>query len=289
MDTTVTIEVAALAEEAAILAAIDRAFGWFAEVERRCSRFDPTSELSLLSNTREQPVPVSPLLFHVLDLALAIAETSGGAFDPTVGAAMEARGFDRNFRTGEHHRSAAKAIAASYRDVILDAASTSVTLQKPLVLDLGAIAKGFAMDLAGRELAAFENSAINAGGDILVRGHNAAGQPWSIGVRHPREPGALLRTITVRDAAVCTSGDYERPADAGGHHILDPGTGRSPDDVVSATVIAPAAAVADGLATAAFVLGAQAGLDLLFREGVDGLIVTRSLAEFATPGFAALA
>ena len=110
----------------------------------------------------------------------------------------------------------------------LDPHRKTITLLRPLLLDLGAVAKGLAIDMAARELRPFAHFAINAGGDVYVGGRNAQGAPWSVGIRHPRVPGALFDTLRVSDCAVCTSGDYERrcPAEidaaAGGHHILDP-------------------------------------------------------------------
>src|SRR5215831_4885348 len=80
---------------------VERAFGWFHEIETRCSRFDAGSELSQLSRHAGEETPVSPLVFEAVQFAIAVAEETAGAFDPTVGAAMEARGFDRHYRTGE--------------------------------------------------------------------------------------------------------------------------------------------------------------------------------------------
>lgn len=267
--------------------AIDRAIAWFDAVERTCTRFDRDSELMRLAARPGNAVPVSDILFQALEFAVAVAEDTGGAFDPTVGRRMEASGFDRHYRTGETISSAVDAeTPVSYRDIQLDRASGIVTLRRPLVPDLGAIAKGLAIDLAAQELAPFEHFAIDAGGDLYLKGLNARGERWSIGLRHPRRERELLDTVRVSNAAVCTSGDYERPSPAGsgGHHILDPRNGRSADVVVSATVIAPTALLADALATAAFVLGPSEGLALLQRHGVNGLIVSPALETVATPG-----
>ena len=164
-----------------------------------------------------------------MQFALAVAEESGGAFDPTVGAAMETRGFNREYRSGRPVRIAsARSGSATYRDVRLDPERKTITLLRPLLLDLGAVAKGLAIDMAAHELRPFENFAINAGGDIYVGGRNPRGGPWSVGIRHPRVCEALFDSLRVSDCAVCTSGDYERrsaaetEAEAGGHHILDP-------------------------------------------------------------------
>lgn len=280
MDTTVTIEVAAASEERAALDAIERAFGWFERVEGVCSRFEAGSELSAVNASAGQPVRVSRVLVEPLAFALALAEETDGAFDPTVGGALLAAGFDRNYRTGE--RAPAGASKGTFRDVEIDRAAGTVTLRRPLVLDLGAVAKGFAADLAGRELAGFERVAVSAGGDVLVRAPEA--EPFEVGIQHPRDPEALLAVLSLREGAVCTSGDYVRSGERG-HHLLDGRSRTSAAGVVSVSVVAPSAMLADGLSTAAFALGVERGLELLVANEVEGLIVTSDLECRATDGF----
>ena len=281
MGTVVTLQVVRAGPEAA--EAMERAFGWFAEIEARCSRFDPASELRQLSAQVGVAVPVSAILFEAVRFALMAAEASGGAFDPTVGRTMEARGFDRDYRNGASGTSGV-AEDASYRDVRLDEERRTITLLRPLTLDLGAVAKGLAVDLAARELAPLRDFAIDAGGDLYLGGSNERGEPWRVGIRHPRGERELIAWLHASDQAVCTSGDYERPAESGGHHIVDPRTGTSPRRVASATVVAPGAMLADALATAALVLGPEEGIALLDRAGVEGLLVTPELARFETGG-----
>jgi FAD:protein FMN transferase len=267
--------------------AIERAFEWFRSVESCCTRFDPHSELMQLCAQVGKPVPAGPILYEIVQFALAVAEESSGAFDPTVGLAMEERGFNRDYRTRLTVQTAIEpSSGVSYRNVRLDPIARTITLLQPLILDLGAVAKGFAVDLAARELQPFVNFAINAGGDLYLGGRNVEDQPWSIGIRHPRLDGELIDSIRVSCRAVCTSGDYERPSpiEAGAHHILDPSTGASPHAVASVTVVAPTACLADALATAAFVLGPEAGISLIERLGVDGLIISPALERFATRG-----
>ena len=289
MDTFISIQIIRppSIDESAEL--VEGAFSWFREVERCCSRFDPESELTRLTAQAGAAVSVSPLLYEVIQFAIAVAYASGGAFDPTVGHTLEARGFTRNYRTGQTAVSGIETDArCSYRDVQLDPARQAVTLRRPLVLDLGAVAKGFAIDLAARELGRFPNYSIDAGGDCWVRGRNAEGEPWSVGIRHPCRPDALIETLQLSDLAVCSSGGYERPAADGDgeHHIVDPRLRQSPRGVAGVTVVAPTAMLADALATAAFVLGPSRGLRLLDRYGVDGLIVAPSLEQFRSPGLA---
>jgi thiamine biosynthesis lipoprotein len=198
--------------------------------------------------------------------------------------------------------SASRGSGISYRDVQLDPDRQTITLLRPLMLDLGAVAKGLAIDMAARELAACPWFAVNAGGDLFVGGSRPDGEPWTVGIRHPRVPDRLLATVRVKSGAVCTSGDYERKTGAG-HHILDPrqqaagsrqragknrtpAAGRRPPAAsCSTTVIAPNAMLADALATAAFVLGGADGIRLLERHGVEGLIVSAGVERYATAGF----
>lgn len=285
MGTLVTIHVVRDGEgvdTAAIDAAMERAFAWFHQIEACCTRFRADSELMQVTAQIGMPVPVSAMLFEAVRFALTAAQESNGAFDPTVGAAMEARGFNREHRTREVFRSPAPAVAdISYRDVELDPERRTILLRRPLTLDLGGIAKGLAVDTAARELQPFRDFAIDAGGDLYLGGLNPEGKPWAVGIRHPRRDGETIGTVRVSDQAVCTSGDYERPA----AHILDPRNGAAADGVASATVIGPGAMLADALATAAFVLGPADGIALLERLGVEGLIVTPQLREYRTGGF----
>jgi len=285
MDTAVSVRssVPLLGDEFESLA--DRAFGWFHTVERICSRFDPTSEVMHLTAQAGRSVAVSPILFEAVQFALAVAELSDGAFDPTIGQTLEARGFNRNYRTGNLIATEMPTAApVSYHDVQLDDQRRTITLLRPLILDLGAVVKGLAIDLAGKELASLGSFSIDAGGDIYVAGRNDTGGLWRVGIRHPRLPQAVAAVLRVTNVAVCTSGDYERPAASGGHHIVDPRSGESPVDVASVTVVGPNAMLADALSTAAFVLGAERGLQLLESQGVEGLFLTSSLERRMTPG-----
>jgi FAD:protein FMN transferase len=268
MDTLVNITVISDRSRADLEPLVRRAMAWFDTVERICSRFDPTSEVMQLSRRVGKPVHVSTLLFELVSLALELARMTDGAFDPTVGAELERRGYSTNYRTGEDVHSGIEPRGMSFRDVRLDRARRRIALRKPLVLDLNSIAKGLAIDLTAQELAELSDFSIEAGGDLFARGHNLNGEPWRIGIQHPRAEGLLAQTLNVIDAAVCTSGDYER-----GQHILDGRTHDLVDGLASVTVMAPTALAADGLSTAAFVLGRERGKALLLDQGVRGVFV----------------
>jgi thiamine biosynthesis lipoprotein len=270
MGTLVSIEVDAPEATA------KRALAWFRLVEAHCSRFDAASELRQLKSGRR--TAVSPVLFEAVRFALMVAEETDGAFDPTVGGHMAARGFNRHYLTHEVTDAHQSHGDVSFRDVEADEHDRTIMLRRPLTLDLGAVAKGLAIDAAACELRPYRNFAIDAGGDLYLSGRNPRGEPWSAGIRHPHGGGEILDRIRVSDQAVCTSGAYER-----GPHILDPRRGEAASGVASATVVAPSAMLADALATAAFVLEPEQGMSLLARLGVEGLIVTADLEVFRTP------
>lgn len=277
MDTAVNIQVVADQPRSAVEPAVERAFAWFDTVERICTRFDRSSEVMQLLDHVGSSVSISTLLFEVVSFALDLAEQTHGAFDPTIGASMEQLGFNTNYKTGETiHTAEVAAAKVSYHDVKLNRRTHRIVLQKPLILDLNAVSKGLALDLAARELDGFEGVCVEAGGDLVVRGHNPVGDVWHIGIQHPRADGLMAQTLHLTDTAICTSGDYERRVGQGEEwsgHILDPRTRRAVTDLASVTVVAPTAMAADGLSTAAMVLGRSAGLKFLEEQGVGGLLM----------------
>ncbi|MDA8442195.1 MAG: FAD:protein FMN transferase [Peptococcaceae bacterium] len=280
MDTVVTLTIATDATPTEVEPALARAFAAFERVQGVCNRFDAQAEISKLALQIGKAIPVSDLLFEAIRFALAVADCSRGAFDPTLGFALQANGFDRNYLTGARlNLSGNSGSTTSYRDVVLDAQHKTVLLTKPLVLDLGAVAKGLAVDIAAQELSDFRGFMIDAGGDIFAGGLNERGEPWRIGVRHPKQKDRIICAIELTDAAVCTSGGYERPSPvkAGTHHLIEPSTGMSPGQVVSSTVIAPFAMLADAFSTTAFILGPDKGIAYLEEVGLEGMLITPAL------------
>ncbi len=284
MDTWITLQVVSDEPRDRVEPDARRAFEWFEAVEKACSRFDPESELRRLVDRPGETVPVSPLLFEAVAFALELARLTDGAFDPTVGGALERRGFNRNYRTGEVQSSGVDDAGASFRDVRADRRDRTVTLRRALLLDVGAVAKGMAVDLATQALRTHEDFSVDAGGDVYAHGHNAAGEPWRIGIQHPRAEGLLVRTLEITDGAVCTSGDYERRSAQGGSHVID-ARGRQPvERLASVSVLAPTAMAADGLSTAAMILGPERGIPLLESQGVSGLLLAADGTAYATHG-----
>jgi FAD:protein FMN transferase len=280
MDTVVDIQVVIRETEAIEEAEskMDRAFEAFRKVEQACSRFSPESELMNACRIAENSVWISPYLYEPLKFALEIAKLTDGEFDPTIGKTMEEQGYNRHYLRGKFNENLA-ADSGTYRDIVLDEQSHTLYLNKPLVVDLGAVAKGFAIDLAANELKDFEGFVVNAGGDLFAGGVDPNGLPWKIGVQHPVKKDQLIEEIEIINEAICTSGSYERrnAKFPGMHHIINPKTKHSPNDWVSGSVVAPFAMMADAFSTAAFLLGNEKGKELIENAGLKGIFITSEL------------
>jgi thiamine biosynthesis lipoprotein len=154
-----------------------------------------------------------------------------------------------------------------------------VRFERPgMRIDLGGFAKGYAVDNAAAILAArgVRHAAVAAGGDSRVLG-DRAGRPWTVGIRDPRRQGEVVALLPLEDAAVSTSGDYERYFDDGDercHHLIDPRTGRSPQSIHSVTVVAPDGLTSEALSKTVFVLGVERGLAIVESlPDVDAVVV----------------
>ncbi|SEM92565.1 FAD:protein FMN transferase [Paenibacillus sp. OV219] len=272
MDTVVEIQVESEQPERETEAKVDRAFEAFRIVESACSRFQPDSELMKACRQIGTPVPLSPYVFHPLRFAMEIAERTEGAFDPTVGKTMEQLGFNRHYLTGALMDSLSEG-SVTYRDIVLNDRESTLLFKKPMVIDLGAVAKGFAIDLAANELKEFERFSVNAGGDLYAGGSDSRANVWKIGIRHPAKKDRIIETVEVSNEAVCTSGSYERRSTVkeGAHHIVDPKAQHSPRDWISCSVVAPFAMLADGFSTAAFAMGSAEGKDFVEEAGLKGI------------------
>ena len=260
-------------------AGIDAVMVEMQHVDDSMSTYKPTSEVSRVNAlAASRRVPVSPELFRLLSTALEYSRITEGAFDITYASV----GYLYDFR--EHQKPTESQIeaalpAVNYRHVLLDARTHSVRFsQQGVRIDLGGIAKGYAVDRGIEILQArgYTHALVNAGGDSRVIG-DRFGRPWVVGIRHPDHPDQVITRIPLVDCAFSTSGDYEHYFDEGGvryHHIIDPHTGHSASKVRSATVIAPTATRTDGLSKTAFVLGPDQAMRIYNKlEDVDAVLV----------------
>ena len=201
MGTTVTVGTPCLSagEQEALARAIAEHF----ELREQCfSRFRPESELSLLH--RVERAVVSPVMFDALASAKAFYEGTSGLFDPAIGAALVAFGYDRSLHEGSLARPRRSAISrfATFREVSLDASQRVVCRPPHVTIDLGGLIKGRTVDEAAMLLP--ESGVIDAGGDIAVRGSGPAGRGWLVDVEDPFDASQTLMTLRVHDRAIAT-------------------------------------------------------------------------------------
>jgi thiamine biosynthesis lipoprotein len=210
-----------------------------------------------------------------------LAAQSGDLFNPAIGGLIRLWGFGSDDPPhGPPPDGAAVGALVAQRprmaDIVLDGAR--VRSRNPAVrLDLGAFAKGYALDRAIERLraAGVANAIVNAGGDLRAIGRHGE-RPWRIGIRHPRGGGVLAAVEVAGDESVVTSGDYERYFEWGGaryHHIIDPRTGYPTRGVTSVTVFARQGDLADAAATAILVAGGKDWLPVARAMGVSGVMV----------------
>jgi len=258
-------------------------FAVFARIEAEMSRYQAASTVSAINARAGGPdwTPISPALETVLRESLRIAALSGGAFDPTLAEVNRLWAFDEGGHIPDPQALAAAVSHADWHALQIAAGQARLT-KAGSGIDLGGIAKGYAVDAAADLLVArgVSGAIVKAGGDMRLIGHRPNGGPWRIGVQHPRNPDGLLEVFRTTDCAVASSGDYERYFVVDGvryHHIIVPTTGLPAMGCQGVTVVTDRAMTADGLATAAFVLGPEAGLDLLRRAGArEAIVVDRS-------------
>jgi len=262
--------------ESAIEALLDE----MRHIDESMSTYKPTSEVSQVNaHAAEGPMHISKELFDLLVAANQYSELTEGAFDITYASV----GYMYDFR--KHVRPSEEAIdkalpAVNYRHVLLDPKNQTVQFtQKGVRIDLGGIAKGYSVDCGIDVLKArgVTRAYVSAGGDSRIIG-DRFGKPWMVGIRDPRKgEGEVITRIPLVDAAISTSGDYERFFDEDGvryHHIIDPHTGHSASKVRSATIIGPYATRTDGLSKTAFVLGPEKAMEIYNRiDDIDAIIV----------------
>lgn len=236
-------------------------------VDSLMSSYREESEISRLAvGAGGAPQHVSPQTLHVLLQARLLWRVSGGRFDPTVGPLVRAWGFhgDSGRVPTVRELDSLRALV-DYARVEIDSAASTVRLTRAgMELDLGGIAKGYALDLARAALrdSTITGGMVDLGGNLLVFGRPPRGRQWVIGVRHPRRDGSLLGTVSLDSGAVATSGDYEHFYRIDGvryGHLIDPTTGRPSRGVIAATAIGPRGEWSDGLSATLFLSGAARG------------------------------
>jgi thiamine biosynthesis lipoprotein len=303
------LELAALGTSALLLVAdpgrLDRAAAVLrselADIDLACSRFRPDSEITKLHRSAGRPVTVGPLLAEAIDAALRAAELTGGLVDPTVGAAVRALGYDRDFAqvramearrgTGSGSPEEPARPAPGWWRLHWDRTSREVLLPRGVTLDLGATAKALAADRAAQRAAEATGCGVlvGLGGDLGLAG-TAPDGGWRVAVAddHRDALESPAQTISVASGGLATSSTVARAWRHGGrrrHHIVDPRTGENPVPLWRTVSVAAGSCVdANTASTAAIVLG-RAATDWLVQRGMPARLVTEDGQVVHTAGW----
>ncbi len=265
------------------------AFAEMHRIDALMSPYLPESEISFINNNASiTPLDISVEMSVLIERSLEFSDMSQGAFDITF-ASIGYRYDYRKHKQPSHEFIELSLPAIDYHNISLK--GNRIKFENMLVrIDLGGIAKGYAVDRAMQIVSncGIGEAMISAGGDSRILGKKR-GKPWVIGIQHPRKPSDLALVLPLSDTAISTSGDYQRFFIKDGqrvHHIIDPETGRSASQSWSTTVIGPDALTTDALSTTIFVLGAEKGLALIETlENIDAVIIDKNGKVHYSSGF----
>lgn len=265
-------------DETHALASFESAFEEIERLEETFSKFRPTSEISRINRLAGQrPVTTDGEVFGLLDKAFCYSRMTRGAFDVTVGPLMRAWGFFRaEGRLPQADELASARNKTGYERVQLDSSSRTVRFAAPeMEIDLGAFGKGYAVDCVTNVLseAGVTAALVDAGSStISALGAPPGSSGWKVLVPDPVDRTRSLSTIALRDQSISTSGNYQRYFELDGKrygHIIDPRAGTPAHGVLQASLVSSNAAMSDALSSATFVMGAEAGSELV--ETLDGV------------------
>jgi len=278
----------------AIQAALD-------EVVAQMSTWEAGSDISQFNQAGPGWRALPDAFFHVLRHAMALADDTAGAYDPTVGPLVNVWGFGPHQHAFEPPSPAAVDAArlrCGWRRVALDAEMQRAYQPGGAYLDLSSIAKGYGVDRAAMALDALgiTQYLVEVGGELRARGNRPDGQPWRVAIEVPDASDDHALALPLEDISIATSGDYRRHADNGDAryaHTIDPRTGQPVrNNVASVSVLHPVCMQGDALATVLTVLGETEGLAYARRHDLAALFILRDAAAYrvvATPAFQARA
>ncbi|WP_373055884.1 FAD:protein FMN transferase [Zunongwangia sp. H14] len=261
---------------------IDTAIAEISRIEKMISSWDPASETSAINkNAGLHPVKVSGELFQLIKRAKGISKLTDGAFDISYASMDNTWKFDGSMQEMPSEEKIKASVAkVGHENIILNEAEQSVFLKLPgMKIGFGAIGKGYAADKAKNLLQQKGVAAgiINASGDMNTWGKQVNGQDWKVAITNPLDKNKAFALLPIKNEAVVTSGDYEKFVEFNGTryaHIIDPRTGYPAAGIISVTVFAPKAELADALATSVFVMGREVGLNRINQlPGIECIII----------------
>lgn len=259
-------------------------------MDKQLSVTDEESEIYAVNNDGGAQVAVSPETAEIISESLAICARTGGALDISIYPVVRAWGFTTDApAVPEDGVIAALLGTVDYRQINLD--GDNLTVPDGMMIDLGAVAKGFLSDRISAILkdAGVEHALIDLGGNIQTLGTKPGGERWRVGVRDPENPQGMLGVAEIADMAAITSGGYERYFEQDGEtywHIIDPATGNPAESgIISVTVIGKSGMLCDALSTALFIMGVDKAMAHYGQYGdFEAVLVTQAGEVYITPG-----
>jgi len=263
---------------------VEAAFEKLRNIDEMMSYRAEASQLSGLNRQAHKgPVKVSEELFEVLSVAVKYSRKTDGTFDVTIGPVVDLwRKAEKDGKKPTEDAVAQARSKVGYEKLILNEDNKTVQFRiDGMRLDLGGIAKGYAIDLAVEAMKAggAVGGMVDVGGDIRCFGKPLGPKDnWLVGLQDPDAEGGILMVLKLGDMAVATSGDYQRFVLIDGQrysHILDPATNLAVRELSSVSIIAPAAVDADALATAVSVMGTARGLEMIeATESAEAILIS---------------
>jgi len=251
-------------------------------IEKLISSWDPKSQTSLInSNAGVKPVIVDLELFNLIKRAVQISKLTDGAFDISYASMDQIWKFDGSMQEMPLETTIMQSVAkVGYQNIVLNEDNHSVFLKlKGMKIGFGGIGKGYAADQAKILLKkhGVTSGIINASGDMNTWGNQPNGEHWKVGITNPLNNNKVFALLPIQEQAVVTSGNYEKYVTLNGQrytHIIDPRTGYPSKGIVSVSVFAPSAELADALATSIFVMGKDVGMNLIDQlDQIECIIV----------------
>lgn len=274
---------------------IDKLYSRLDEIENKMSLNITTSELNEINNSAGiKPVIVSKETFNIIKNSIEFSKLSEGNFDISIGPIVKLWGIGTdNAKVPTKNDIELLLPLVNYEDIILNEDNVSVFLKNSyMVIDLGAIAKGYAADQLVEILneSGVNKAMINIGGNIYAKGKKSETDFWKIGVQNPFDArGSYMGIVEVKDQTVVTSGIYERFIESEGnkyHHILSPFDGYPVNnDLASVTIVTSKSIDADAYSTVLFALGLKKGLELVnTKEDIYAIFVTHDKKIYLSNG-----
>ncbi len=248
---------------------IDLAVAEITRIEQLISSWDVNSETSeIIRNAGIKPVKVASELFQLIERSLALSKLTDGAFDISYASMDKIWKFDGSMKFMPSENDIKASISkVGVQNIILNKEKNTVYLTKPgMKIGFGAIGKGYAADKAKSLLISKGVTAgiINASGDMNTWGKQPNGEEWNVAITNPLNKNSAFAVLPITNGAVVTSGDYEKYVTFNNKrytHIIDPRTGYPSTGIISVSVFAPKAELADALATSIFVMGTEVGIN----------------------------